>query len=356
MAAHWFAVDLQRTEAFGGRLLDLLTGHVLTSLIGIGHRIGLFETAARGPATCPELAERAGLDERYVREWLGAMVTGRIFEYEPDTARFTLPAEHAALLTGARSANVGPVAGMLVNLGVVVPSVRRCFTEGGGVPFAEYAAVAGDTLGENWRNVYDEHLVDGFLGAVPGLLDRLRAGVRVLDLGCGTGRAINLMAREFPASRFVGLDLAPDAIALAEAERTAKGLDNAEFVVGDAAALATDPRYEVITAFDSIHDQRAPEAVLGRVRAALAPDGVFVMVDGNYASRVEDNVDNPYAPMGYGISLLFCLPTSRADGGGGLGLLWGREVARRMLAEAGFGQVRVLDSPRPQTAIYVCEP
>lgn len=347
-------MDAQRTQAFGERLLDLLTGNVLTMLIGIGHRTGLFEAAAEGSATCPELAERAGLDERYVREWLGSMVTGRIFEYEPGTARYTLPAEHAALLTGARSANVGPVASMLTNLGAVLPSVQRCFVEGGGVPFAEFAAVAGDSLGENWRNIYDERLVDGFLGVVPGLLDRLRAGARVLDLGCGTGHAINLMAREFPASRFVGLDLAPDAIALAEAERTAMGLDNAEFAVADAAELAGAPGYDVITAFDSVHDQRAPAAVLRRIHEALTPDGVFLMVDGNYSSRLENNIDNPYAPMGYGISLLFCLPTSRVGGDGGLGLVWGRERAHRMLADAGFQNVRVLDSPRPQTAIYTC--
>lgn len=348
-------MDPQRTRAFGERLLDLLTGNVLTMLIGIGHQTGLFEAAARGPATCAELAGRAGLDERYVREWLGAMVTGRVFEYEPGTARYTLPAEHAALLTGARSANVGPVAAMLTNLGAVLPSVRRCFTEGGGVPFAEFAAAAGDSLGENWRNIYDEHLVDGFLGAVPGLLERLRAGARVLDLGCGTGRAVTVMAREFPASRFVGLDLSPAAIAQADAERAALGLDNAEFVVADAAELPADPPFDLITAFDAVHDQRAPEVVLRAVHAALAPGGVFVMVDGNYSSHLENNVDNPYAPMGYGISLLFCLPTSRADGEGGLGLVWGRELAHRMLADAGFRDVRVLDSPRPQTAIYLCQ-
>lgn len=346
-------MDLQRTQAFGGRLLELMTGGALTMMIGIGHRTGLFEAAAAGPATSGQLAERAGLDERYVREWLGAMVTGGILEYRAGSGEYVLPAEHAVLLTGASAANVGPAASTLRTLGAVLPAVERCFTEGGGVPYAEYAAVAGDGLGETWRHVYDDHLVDGFLGAVPGLTDRLRSGARVLDLGCGSGHAVNLMAAAFPGSEFFGLDLAPEAIALAEAERERMALRNAEFLVADAALLPTDPGFDVITAFDAIHDQRAPEAVLARVRAALRPGGTFVMVDTNFSSRLERNLDNPHAPLGYAISLLFCVPTTRASGGPALGAVWGRERAMELLTGAGFTEIALLDSPRPQNGIFV---
>jgi 2-polyprenyl-3-methyl-5-hydroxy-6-metoxy-1,4-benzoquinol methylase len=347
----------ERTRAFGERLLDLLTGNVLTMLISIGHRTGLFAAAARGPATSAELAERAGLHERYVREWLGAMVTGGIVEYDPsDGGRYTLPAEHAALLTGATSGNIGPVAGSLRTLGAVLPQVERRFADGGGVPIAEYAAVTTDGLGATWRYVYDEHLVDGFLGRVAGLVERLRTGVRVLDLGCGTGHAVNVMAHEFPRSTFSGIDIATAAIADADAERAAMGLQNASFAVTDAAELAPDQPYDLITAFDAIHDQAAPETVLRRVHEALAPQGLFVMVDTKFASRLEDNIGNPYAPMFYGVSLLFCVPTSVATGGAGLGAMWGQERAREMLAAAGFTDVEVLDSPRPQNCIYVCRP
>ncbi|MGH8964272.1 MAG: class I SAM-dependent methyltransferase, partial [Actinomycetes bacterium] len=176
------------------------------------------------------------------------------------------------------------------------------------------------------------------------------SGRDVLDLGCGTGHAVNLMAREFPASTFEGLDIADAAIADADAERVAMDLPNAAFAVADAARLAPDRPYDVITAFDAIHDQAAPEEVLRRVR--LAPGGVFVMVDAKFATRLEDNLDNPYAPLTYGISLLFCVPTSIATGGTGLGALWGQELAHEMLAAAGFADVRVLDSPRPQNCIY----
>jgi SAM-dependent methyltransferase len=348
--------DPDRTRAFGDQLLGMLNGGMLAMLVSLGHRTGLFEAAARGPATSTELAERAGLHERYVREWLGAMVTGGIMEYDPSDGRHTLPAAHAVLLTGATSRNIGPVAGSLRTLGAVLPQVERCFAEGGGVPIAEYAAVSTGGLGETWRYIYDEHLVDGFLGRVPGLLDRLRAGARVLDLGCGTGHAVNVMAREFPRSAFDGFDIATAAIADAEAERAAMGLTNAAFAVADAARLAPDRPYDVITAFDAIHDQAAPEVVLGRVRDALALDGLFVMVDTKFASRLEDNTANPYAPLSYGISLLFCVPTSIATGGTGLGAMWGQERAREMLAAAGFAEVDVLDTPRPQNCMYVCRP
>lgn len=347
--------DPDQTRAFGERLLDVLTGGMLTMLIGIGHRTGLFEAAARGPATSVELAERAGLHERYVREWLGAMVTGGIMEYDPADGRHVLPAAHAALLTGATSRNLGPAASSLRTLGSVLPQVERCFTDGGGVPIAEYAAASAGGLGETWRYIYDEHLVDGFLAPVPGLLDRLRTGVRVLDLGCGTGHAVNVLAREFPRSTFDGLDIASDAIADAEAERTGLGLPNATFAVADAATLAPDKPYDVITAFDAIHDQAAPEVVLRKVHDALTADGVFVMIDTKFATKLEDNAGNPYAPLSYGISLLFCVPTSIATGGSGLGAMWGQERAREMLADAGFTDVRVFDTPRPQNCMYVCQ-
>jgi hypothetical protein len=195
--------DAEGTAAFGRRLLDLLTGHALTTLIGIGHRTGLFDALAPAPATGPELAARAGLHERYVREWLAGLVTGGVLDHDPATGRYRLPPAHAPLLTGERAANIGPAVGTLDLLASVRPGVERCFAEGGGVPYATYAATAervGVAMGDSRRYLYDEHLLDGFLGAVPGLLDRLAAGARVLDLGCGTGQVVCLLAAAFPAS------------------------------------------------------------------------------------------------------------------------------------------------------------
>lgn len=352
-------MDEARRVAFGRHVTATLTGGALTLLISVGHRTGLFEAAAAGPATSSGLAERAGLHERYVREWLGAMVTGGFFDYDASTGEYTLPPEHAVFLAGDAAANVAPTASMLRAFAGILPGLERSFAEGGGVAHAEFAPqleALGAKAGDSWRRIYDEHLVDGFFGAVDGLRERLTAGAKVLDLGCGTGHAVTVAARAFPASTFLGLDIDAHGIAIAEAERVERGLGNAAFEVGDAAALEPVPRFDVITAFDAVHDQHSPAEVLRRVRAALAPGGVFVMVDTKFSSRLENNVGNPVAALSYAISLMYCTTTSLAVGGAALGAMWGTELAREMLADAGFGRVELLDSPRAQNCIYVCRP
>jgi SAM-dependent methyltransferase len=344
---------------FAGHVMATLTGGALTMLISLGYRTGLFEAAAAGPATSGGLADRAGLQERYVREWLGAMVTGGFFRYDPATGEYTLPAEHARFLTGATAANAAPMAAMLQAFAGALPALEQCFAAGGGLSPAAYAphfAAAGAEPGDTWRRVYDEHLVHGFLGAVPGLRARLAAGAAVLDLGCGTGHAVTLAAREFPASRFLGVDIDGQVVASAQARRARLGLGNAAFVIGDAAALPARPRFDVITAFDAVHDQRSPQEVLREARAALAPGGVFVMVDAKFSSDLAGNVGHPLAALCYAISLLYCTPVGLDGGGAGLGAMWGTELARQMLSAAGFGQVTMLDSPRPQNCIFVCRP
>ena len=350
-------MDPDRRTAFARHMLSTLTGGALTLLVSVGHRTGLFEAATRGPATSAGLAQRAGLQERYVREWLGAMVTGGFFSYDPATAEYTLPPEQAGFLTGDAAANIAPMASMLRAFAAALPDLEECFVAGGGVPhqaFGPHLAAVGARQGDTWRRIYDEHLVDGFLGAVPGLPARLAEGVRVLDLGCGSGHAVAVAARAFPASRFLGVDIDAGLVTAAHAEAAQLGLGNAAFAVADAAALPPHPRFDVITAFDAVHDQRSPQEVLRRARAALAPDGVFVMVDGFFSSHLEQNAGNPLAPLCYAISLMYCTTVSLAEGGAGLGAMWGTEMARQMLADAGFGQVEIIASPRPQNCIYAC--
>jgi hypothetical protein len=344
-------MDHARREAFGRHVVGTLTGGAMTMLISLGHRTGLFQAAAEGPATSAELAARAGLQERYVREWLGAMVTGGFFTHADGV--YTLPAEHAALLTGDTAANVAPMASMLRAFAGALPALEKAFADGGGVPHADFAphfAAVGARPGDTWRHIYETQLVDGFLGAVPGLVERLTGGARVLDLGCGAGHAVRVAAEAFPASRFTGLDIDAELIG------AARGPANAEFVVGDAARLAADPAYDVILAFDAIHDQRDPAEVLRRVHAALAPGGVFVMVDAKFSSDLDGNVGNPLAALCYAISLMYCTTVSLAEGGAALGAMWGMELATSMVREAGFSRVDVLDSPRAQNCIFVCVP
>jgi SAM-dependent methyltransferase len=347
-------LDRKRVQEFARRVFGFYTGGILTLMVEVGHRSGLFEAAARGPASSQELAERAGLDERYVREWLGAMVTGGVFEYDPATRSYTLPPEHAQCLTGPSSRNLAPGSQTLRMLAGRLPRVADCFRRGGGVPYAEFRPDFTESQDASWRRLYDGLLIKGFLPLATGLPERLQAGLRVADVGCGTGHAVNLMAREYPRSAFVGYDFGEEAIARARAEAREMGLRNARFEPLDVTALPAEPKFDLITSFDAIHDQRDPATVLRRIAGALAPAGTYLMMEPRASSNLEDNRGNPFAPYIYGVSVLHCMTVSLAEGGTGLGTAWGEQLARRMLADAGFTSVEALEAPGPQNTIYVC--
>src|SRR3990172_10720265 len=320
----------------------------------IDKKPGLLEAVAKGPATSHEIAARARLDERYVREWLGAMATGGIVTYDAPSRVFTLPAEHAVCLTGTSSRNLAAGSQGLPMLARRLPRVVECFRTGGGVPYEEFRPDFTEAQDASWRLLYDGLLIKGFLPAAKGLPERLRGGIRVADLGCGTGHAVNLMAREHPASDFVGYDFGEDAIERARAEARAMGVGNARFEVMDVARLPDEPKFDLVTSFDAIHDQRDPAAVLKRAAAVLAPGGVYVMMEPRASSNLEDNIGNPFTPYMYAMSVMHCMTVSLAAGGAGLGTAWGEQVARRMLGEAGFKSVEVVEAPGPQNSIYIC--
>ncbi len=347
-------LDKARIERFAERLFGTYTESVATLVLDLAHRTGLLETLGAGAGTSQELAERAGLNERYVREGLGALVTAGIVDYDADRRRYALPAEHAVCLTGPGSLNLAPVAQLTSLLARHVPGVATAFRDGGGVPYSEFRPEFTSVMDALNRGLLDGQLIDGILPLAGDLVERLTAGIRVADVGCGTGHAVNLLARAFPRSTFVGYDIAADAVAAARAEAASWGLPNATFEVVDVAALPTDAPFGAITAFDATHDQVDPAGVLRRVRAALAPDGVFVMMDVKAASALEDNLGNPLAPWLYGVSTLHCMTVSLAEGGAGLGTVWGEQLARRMLADAGFTAVEVHDVPDdPFDSLYV---
>ena len=346
-------IDQQRAKEFAGKLLGIYTGCALTKLIDVGHQTGLFDAASKASSTSHELAERAGLNERYVREWLGAMTTAGIFTYDPTSHAYSLPPEHAALLCGDTARNLAPMSHMLNVFGRNLPQLVECFRFGGGIPYSEFSGFAR-SMEDVWRRIYDQHLIGDFLPAAAGLPERLQAGIRVADIGCGAGHAVNVMAREYHRSTFTGFDISAEAIERAAAEARDMGLANARFEVLDAAQLPPAPQFDLIVAFDAIHDQVAPATVLRGVGDALAPRGTFLMIDFKFSSNVEENVGNPFAPLYYGISVMHCMTVSLAEGGAGLGTMWGIQVARRMLNEAGFTQVEIVDSPRPQNCIFVC--
>ena len=345
-------VDVAAIEEFAGKLVETITGSLLTSLIEIGRRTQLFELATAGPATSVELAERGGLDERYVREWLAAMTTAGIFEYNPDERRFWLPAEHAAVLTGNTYDNLAPVAYLVSAITRQGDAVARCFTEGGGVPWEAYLPEIHDIMDVLWQPMYRDILVQQILPLAPGLVEKLEAGTRVADVACGSGNSTLALARRFPNSTFVGYDLDAEAVAMARSR--AGELTNVSFEVADAATLTSEEPYGAAFVFLAVHDQARPLEVLTSIRSILEPGGTFLMDEPSISSNLEDNIGNPIASMTYGISLLHCMTVSLAQGGAGLGTGWGEQVARRLLSEAGFGAVEVYDAPGdPGNAIFV---
>jgi 2-polyprenyl-3-methyl-5-hydroxy-6-metoxy-1,4-benzoquinol methylase len=184
-------------------------------------------------------------------------------------------------------------------------------------------------------------LIEAILPLAPAVVEALRTGIEVLDVGCGRGQALNIMAQAFPESRFTGYDFSKEGVAAGIAEAQARGLANVHFAVKDVATMDDVDRYGLITAFDAIHDQAKPRAVLRRIATALRPDGTFLMQDIAASSHVHKNLDHPMAPMLYTISCMHCMTVSLALNGEGLGAMWGEEQARQLLAEAGFTQVEV---------------
>jgi SAM-dependent methyltransferase len=347
-------VDGRRAEAFAERMLDMLNDGSLAIMTSVGHRVGLFDTlAALPPSTSPAIAEAAGLNERYVREWLGAMATGGIVEYEPSSATYRLPPEHAASLTSAAGPdNLAIQTQYLTLLAGVEPLVIECFRSGGGVPYSEYAEFHR-IMAEDSASVQDAALLDVILPLVPGLTDRLREGIDVADIGCGSGHAINLMAQAFPKSRFVGYDFSESAIAAGRREAESMGLGNASFELRDVTKLGLTERFDLITSFDAIHDQAKPAEVLEGIAAALRPDGVYLMVDIKASSHLEENRDHLLGPFLYTVSTMHCMTVSLALDGDGLGTMWGEQKALEMLGDAGFTSTEVTDVEADPINMYV---
>jgi SAM-dependent methyltransferase len=334
--------DQARSEAFAGRMMDVLNGASITLMTSIGHQVGLFDVLADlPPATSQQIAEAAGLNERYVREWLGAMLTGGVVDYDQTAGTYTLPAEHAAWLTRAAGTdNLAVQALFIPLLAQVEQPLIDCFRNGGGVPYAAYPRFQ-QLMAEDSSRTHDAALIDTILPLVPGLPARLEAGIDVADVGCGRGHAINLMAHAFPNSRFVGYDFSEEGVQGGRDEAQRLGLTNARFEARDVTNLAAREQFDLITAFDAIHDQAQPARVLAGIAEALRPDGVFLMVDIGASSHAHENMEFPLAPMMYTISCMHCMTVSLALDGAGLGAMWGEQKAREMLAEAGFTQVEI---------------
>jgi SAM-dependent methyltransferase len=336
------APSLAPAAGFSDRLVDMINSAAVVQMISVGHRTGLFDAMAGfPPSTSRQIADSIGLNERYVREWLGTMVTGRVIAHDPQAGTFWLPDDHASVLSRAASPDaMGHVAQFLPLLARVEDEIVECFRNGGGVPYERFPRFHEVMAEESGQSVVS-HLLEHILPLVKGLDKRLDSGIRVLDIGCGRGEAVLRMAARFPASRFVGYDLSPEAIGHARARARELGLSNARFEVRDLTGFSEPGSYDLITAFDAIHDQKDPASVLAGIARSLRPGGVFLMQDIAGASDIAGNMDVPFSPFMYTVSCMHCMTVSLAQGGAGLGAKWGEQLALHMLGVAGFGEVEL---------------
>jgi ubiquinone/menaquinone biosynthesis C-methylase UbiE len=335
--------DSAKAGKFAEDLLDTLNKSSLSLMISVGHRTGLFDTMkSLEPCTSLQIAQAAKLNERYVREWLGAMVTGKVVEYFPDTRTYKLPAEHSAFLTRSAGAdNLAAFTQYISVLGAVEDEIIKCFKSGGGVPyekFQRFHEVMAEDSGQSVLSSLDTHIIP----LIPGLHEKLTQGINVLDVGCGAGRIMIKLASMYPNSKFTGIDLSREAIEFAENEAKSGKLKNIHFIVQDLSNFdesAADAEYDLITTFDAIHDQAKPLNVLKGIYKALKDSGTYLMQDISGTGRLEEDISHPIGTFLYTISCMHCMTVSLAQDGEGLGAMWGEIKTKEYLRKAGFNLV-----------------
>jgi 2-polyprenyl-3-methyl-5-hydroxy-6-metoxy-1,4-benzoquinol methylase len=352
------AVDPGEVEAFAGRAVGDLAATMATIFCSLGDKLGLFAALdADGPATPAELAQSSATNERYVHEWLHGLAAAGYLDYDRATGRYSLPPAHAAVL--ADEGSVWFLAGGYQELAGMLPALGRieaAFREGGGVPQAAYPDDAYDGMSRFTRAWFDHRLLGDWLPALPHLQQRLTAGIRWADVGCGAGRGVIRLAEAFPASTFVGYDAFPAQIERARIAAAEAGLaDRVRFEVADGSRGLPDT-FDVISTFDVVHDAADPAGLVAGIRRSLADDGSYIWLEINCADDPAENT-GPIATVMYGFSILYCMTTSLAQGGSGLGTCGcPPAVVERLGHSAGFASVRELPIGDPFNRLYELRP
>lgn len=334
---------------------DLATASAV-ALVHVGDRVGLFRAmAGAGALSREQLEQRTGIHPRYLEEWLATMYCAGYVEHDAAADTWQLPDEHAAFFADPRSEYYlgGLFKGAPALIGMA-PKLAEAFETGQGIPFQAYGDGEPLAIEQMNRPVYEARLVRQWLPQLPAVVQRLEAGARMLDLGCGTGVVAILVAQAFPKARVEGWDFDARTIEIArENAARAEVADRVRFVQRSATTLERDGEgWDFVTTFDVMHDLPDPPGVLRRIRTALAEGGTYLMVEPKVAGRLADDVPNPFARMLHGLSCLHCVPTSLAQGGPGLGACWGETRARLAVQEAGFGSFKALPVKSPVQAFY----
>jgi SAM-dependent methyltransferase len=351
MATAATPLDQKKIEKFLEQIVNDVGTAARGALSYIGDKLGIFKAMAEaGPVTVEQLAQKTGLNARYLREWLGTMATADYVEYRPETDTYFLPPEHALPLANENFPFfVGGFLEMIVPAISVAPKVAEAFRTGKGVPQSEYSPEMFEAIERGTAPWYQHKLVQEWIPAMPQVKAALEAGGTAADVGCGSGRAAITLALAFPRAKVFGFDQHEGSIARARAN-AAKAGAGATFDAVDALNLPKG-KFDFVSTFDVVHDAVDPVGLMRSIRNALAPGGTFLMLEMNASPNVHEN-KTPLGRMLYPISTLYCMTTSLAHGGAGIGACMGEPKARELAAEAGFTHFRKLPFDDPFSLLY----
>ncbi len=348
------ATDQTKAEAFMGKVIGDFSAALSGAMCALGDRLDLFKNLdAQGPATSDELAQRTGLNERYLREWLSALYCAGYLEYDATSQRFTLPPEHAQVLAAEGTPMfLGGGFQYLPPMFGVIDRIEHAFRHGGGVPMPAYDRRMFDTMERLSAPIYDSMLVQQWIPTMPAVLALLEQGCDVADIGCGRGRALINVAQAFPAGRYTGYDCFPLNVREATANVAAAGVADRVRIDERDVTQGLPAQYDLITSFDVVHDAVDPLGMLRAIRQALRPDGRYVVVEPGISDRLEQNV-GPLGAVFYSDSVLYCMTVSLAEGGAGLGTAGLPESKlRELCTTAGFGSLRRMPIEDPFHNVY----
>jgi 2-polyprenyl-3-methyl-5-hydroxy-6-metoxy-1,4-benzoquinol methylase len=352
--------DREKLNEYAKLVFNALGGAMTSAMIYLGDRLGLYQAlAGAGPLTSAELAQKTGLSERWLREWLRAQgAAGVLVRHGED--RFSLSEEGVAVLANENHPAFG--AGFFSQLPALVGVVEKLpesFRTGLGLPYDALGPEGARGIERGLAPWFRALLVPMVLPRVGDVVKRLRAGAAAADVGCGAGVALIEMAKAFPSSEFHGYDISQHALARAEQNRKQAGVSNASFHDAARDPLPSDGRFTFVTTFDCLHDMTDPAGVMRKIRSALAKDGTWLIADIKAHPSYQENVEkNPMAAMMYGTSVMACMSSALSEPGGlGLGTLgFPEELARKMTREAGFTHFEPVDFDHPINAFYVVKP
>lgn len=355
------AIDMDTLHGVVGNLVSDYNAAMASALIYIGDRNGLFTAmAGAGPVTPETLAARTGQSVRYLEEWLSAMACSGYVKYDKAAGTFVLPPEQAFCLANPNSpAFFSGLFEMLPTWYQNTGKVAEAFKTGSGVLQQEYGEEFWHGFERFTRAQFLNHLTQDWIPNLDGVASKLTSGARVADVGCGNGQALLILADDYPNSTFIGFDEYPLAIHNARSRAAEAGhADRVKYELLDVVDGIPGGEYDLISAFDVIHDMVDPVGALTSIRKALAPNGAMLWTEFNVSGDLAENLKNPLnlGKFTYSASTLYCMTTSLAEGGVGIGTCMGAVKAEQLAREAGFGRFRRLPIEDPFTIIYEARP